>query len=131
MQRDYPALMAFISSRVRTPFAWGSNDCVTFAAAAVEAMTGREIAAGIGATWSSERGAVRVLKRRGGMAAAVSSVLDSTTPGLAQRGDVAGWLDAKGRLQLAIVEGQTIAGPGPSGLARLPRSAMMRAWSAT
>jgi hypothetical protein len=130
MVRDHLALVAYMRERMRTGFAWGGQDCVTFAAGAVEAQTGADPLREISSRWSTERGAARVLKTFGGMEAAVSSVLRPIAPAMAARGDVAGWLDGKGRLQLAIVEGETLIGPGQAGLTRLPRKAMVKAWSA-
>lgn len=130
MVRDHNALVAYIGARMRAPFAWGANDCVTFAAGAVRAQTGRDPLGAIAARWSTARGAAHVLRKFGGMEAAVSSVLPPIAPAMAARGDVAGWLDAQGRLQLAIVEGQTLVGPGEAGIVRLSRSAMVKAWSA-
>lgn len=131
MVRNHPALLAYIAARMRAPFAWGkaANDCVSFAGGAVEAQTGVD-RLGVLPSWTTERGAARVLRRLGGLEAAVDGVLTSLPPSQAARGDVAGWRDAKGRLQLAIVEGDTIIGPGMTGLVRLPRTAMARAWSA-
>lgn len=130
MVRNYEALHAYVASHMRTAFAWGQHDCVLFAAGAVQAQTGEDPLRAYRGRWTSERGAARVLKRLGGMEAAVNTVLSPIAPAMAQRGDVAGWLDAKGRLQLAIVEGETLVGPGPSGQLRLPRKTMTRAWSA-
>ncbi|PHY20932.1 hypothetical protein CSW59_06910 [Caulobacter sp. BP25] len=130
MVRDYNALVAYIAARMRAPFAWGENDCVTFAAGAVKAQTGRDPLGAIAARWTTARGAALVLRRLGGMEAAVSSVLAPIAPAMAARGDVAGWMDPQGRLQLAIVEGSTLVGPGEAGLVRLPRASMVKAWSA-
>lgn len=130
MARDYPALVAFLRERMRTGFAWGAHDCVTFAAEAVKAQTGADPLRAVTSRWTSERGAARVLRAKGGLEAAVSSVLRPIAPAMAARGDVAGWLDEKGRLQLAIVEGETLIGPGAAGLTRLPRRSMAKAWSA-
>jgi len=130
MVRDYEALHAYAASHMRTPFAWGEHDCVLFAAGAVQAQTGLDRLAGYRGRWTSARGAARVLASLGGLQAAVDSVLTPIAPAMAQRGDVAGWLDQDGRLQLAIVEGDAVMGPGLAGLERLPRSVMIRAWSA-
>lgn len=130
MVRDYEALQAYLASHMRTPFAWGRHDCVLFAADAVQAQTGVDRLGAYRGRWRTARGAARLLADLGGMDAAVSGVLSSIAPALAHRGDVAGWRDADGRLQLAIVEGETLAGPGAAGLERLPRALMARAWSA-
>lgn len=131
MVRDHPALMAYIAARMRAPFAWGRHDCVTFAAGAIAAQTGRDPLAAVAHQWTTRRGAARILARVGGLAAAVDGVLTPIAPAMAARGDVAAWLDADGRPQLAIVEGATLIGPGLDGLKRLPRAAMVQAWSAT
>jgi hypothetical protein len=130
MVRDYEALHRYAASHMRTPFAWGEHDCVLFAADAVKAQTGVDRLAAYRGRWKTARGAARLLKRLGGMAAAVDQVLTPIAPSMAQRGDVAAWRDADGRLQLAIVEGESLMGPGEAGLMRLPRAAMVCAWSA-
>lgn len=39
--QDWPLKLAeFFESRSKTPFKWGQNDCITFPARALEAMTG-------------------------------------------------------------------------------------------
>ena len=130
MVRDYEALHAYLASHMRTPFAWDGHCCVIHAADAVLAQTGVDKLAAYRGRWRTAIEAVRLLDDLGGMEVAVNSVLAAVAPSMAQRGDVAGWLDANGRLQLAIVEGETIVGPGLDGQERLPRSAMVRAWSA-
>lgn len=130
--RDYEALIAYLDARVRTPFAWGSaaHDCVSFAAGAVEALTGNNPLAKAGRTWSGERGAVRVLRHLGGLEAAADSVLERlAAPSLAHRGDV-GLAKIGDRSSLVIFEGVTVVGPGLNGLVRLPRSLASSAWSA-
>lgn len=112
------------------PFAWGwdQNDCVSYAAAAVAATTGHTITFG-GARWRSATGAARVLKRLGGLQAAVDRELTQVAVPFAQRGDVVAVQGDRGLL-LAIVEGDALAGPGLAGIMRLPRSAAVLAWSA-
>lgn len=127
MTRDLSALAALIEARQAAPFAWGRHDCVTFAAAAVRAQGGALKIPG--RRWRSEAGAARALARAGGLEAAVDGVLRRVPPAFAARGDVALVDGARGPL-LAVVEGQTLVGPGPRGLERLPREAMRAAWSA-
>lgn len=128
--RDYIALHTFISQRSAMPFAWGynRNDCVSFAAAAVLAATGREIGFG-GARWHTASGAARVLKRLGGLQTAVDRELTRVAVPFAQRGDVVAVVGARGLL-LAVIEGDTVVGPGPLGIMRLPRAASLIAWGA-
>lgn len=110
------------------PFDWKQNDCARFAAAIVEAQTGKRPLKGL--RWGSAAGARRVLERLGGMEAALDARLRPVAPALAQRGDVAGVPDHALGLRLMIVEGVTLVGPGERGLKREPRSAMTHAWSA-
>lgn len=126
--RDHDALIAYLDAHLATPFVWGSHDCVTFAAGAVEAQTGRDPLASV-TRWSSIREAFRVIKSYGGLAAAVDTVLSEIPPALAHRGDI-GAVPYKNDVLLVVVEGLTVVGPSYEGLLRLPRAAMTRAWSA-
>ena len=128
MTRDLEAQAAFIAAREAMPFVWGSTDCVTFAAGAVLALTGTDPLIGIG-TWKSERGALLALKRRGGLLAAVSSVLPDTPIAATMRGDIGAVMSPLGPL-LMVIEGMTLVGPDIDGIKRLPRSALVQAWSA-
>ena len=127
--RDLASLAAYIAARQDMPFAWGQNDCVTFAAGAVHALTGLDPLAGI-ARWKTERGAMMALKRRGGLIAAVSSVLPTIALAHAHRGDIAA-VEGPDGPYLMVIEGVTLVGPSPQGLDRHPRAAMIHAWCAT
>lgn len=131
--RNMAALYRLLQERATMPFAWGNdaNDCVSFAAAAVCAQTGRKIKFG-GHSWTTALGACRVLDQIGGLAAAVSAELVEIGPAFAMRGDIAGVPTRPGGndILLMIVEGDTLVAPGESGLMRMPRSAMTMAWSA-
>jgi hypothetical protein len=131
MVRDHDALVAAIEARVRTAFAWDGTgiDCVRFAAEAVEAQTGEDRFGPLGLTWSSERTARRILKRLGGLEAAVDSVLRPVALAMARRGDVALVAGPTGPA-LMIIEGDSLVGPGERGQTRLSRTAMTKAWSA-
>ena len=126
--RDLNALATYVAARETVPFAWGLHDCVTFAAGAVLALTGRDPLADI-AAWTTERAALRELDRRGGLAAAVSSVLTEIPLAHAHRGDIGAVDGVRGPL-LVVIEGMTLVGPDRDGLARLPRTKLVRAWSA-
>jgi len=131
--RDMAALYRLLDERAAMPFAWGSdaNDCVSFAAACVEAQIGKRIRFG-GHDWTTAIGAHRILEKLDGLAAAVSSELTEISPAFAQRGDVAGVPKRPGGndIVLMIVEGDTLVGPAPHGLERMPRAVMTMAWSA-
>jgi hypothetical protein len=86
---DWPQrLAALLDDALNRPFAWWDNDCVTFAAADVEAMTGMTPLQGL-SRWENARGAVRALRAEGGFEAAVTARLGSAvSPLLARRGDI-------------------------------------------
>jgi hypothetical protein len=128
--RDHDALVAFIESRMRTGFAWGkrANDCISFFGGAVLAQTGVDRLAAL-PDWTSPRGALRVLKRLGGLESAVDTVLTPIAPARAARGD-GGLVRTATGLAVMVIEGETLVGPGEHGLIRLPRSVMLRSWSA-
>lgn len=128
--RDFAALIAFLEGRRTLPFAWGRgrNDCVSFAAGAAKATTGRDLLKGSGLRWSSARGAARTLRDLGGLEAAVDLFLPRTPAARAMRGDL-GTVEGDDGPLLVVVEGDTLAGPGPDGLRRLPRAALATAWS--
>ncbi len=130
MIRDFDALIAYLEARALMPFVWGQNDCVTFAAGAVLAMTGQDLLAfpGRKPTWSTAMGAAKRLAKFGGLEAAVDSVLTEIPTALAHRGDV-GLLEIDGIKSLCIFEGDLIVGPGLMGLVRQTRANAVRAWS--
>lgn len=129
MVRDYNALVAYLDARMRAPFAWGrqANDCISFAAGAAQAQTGGDFLDGL-PNWTTHRGALRVLKRFGGLEAAVSSRLQTIAPAQALRGDL-GLVMAQTGPALMVIEGATLVGPGLQGAVRRPRADMLRAWS--
>lgn len=129
--RDHSAFLAYLDAHARTPFAWGSHDCVCFAAGAVRALTGRDLLAEVGHHWTSERGALRLLRKLGGVEGAVDQVL-ARLPGtaFAHRGDV-GLVVQSGIGNLVVFEGDLVVGVHPvAGLQRLRRGAATVAWSA-
>jgi|GEM_PF-731101 len=128
------AFIAYLAQRESWAFGFGAEgrvqDCARFADGGVLAFHGVAPLASFAGQWSTARGAARVIRRAGGLAAAVSTVMDPVSVTLARRADVALFIDAKGAEALALVEGQTLVGPAEGvGLARLPRSAMIRAWT--
>ena len=83
-------LAAALEEARHRPFAWGSHDCVSWAAAVRTALTGRPTP--WPGRWRTRLGAVRVLRRSGhrDLAGAVRSVLGAPLASvrLAARGDV-------------------------------------------
>lgn len=130
MVRNYERLFQFLEDRAAMPFGWARsrNNCVTFAARAVRAQTGRNPLGDL--RWNNLEEGRALLDKLGGLEAAVSERLQPIAPAMAQRGDIAGVEDKRFGLRLMVVEGATLVGPGARGARRLPRSAMIAAWSA-
>lgn len=129
---DWPSrLHAYIRSRREMPFAWGSNDCCTFAiGGGVEALTGILLLPDVQRP-TTEFGAARFLVERGhhdvsGLATELLGV-PMITPRLAQRGDVVALLADEG-VTLGICLGADVAAPGPLGLVFPPLSCALKAW---
>lgn len=129
MARDLEALLRHIEARQTVAFAWAQpRDCVSFALIGVREQCGWNPMQGL--TWTTRRGALRVVNRLGGLEAALDARMMRIAPARALRGDVAGVADDLLGVRLMIVEGETLIGPGAAGLKRMPRAAMIRAWSA-
>lgn len=125
------AYARFLADAATTPFAWGSWDCVTFAAAAVHALTGVDHLSGL-AAWNGPLEAARLLRDLGGLRAAVTSRLgEPFLPGLACAGDVVLTTDPNaddGRELLAVCHGPYLIAPGATGLCVLPLTSGICAW---
>ena len=126
-------LHEFIESRRRTPFRWGEQDCCTFAADAVRALTGVDPIADLRGTYATEAEADAVLAAHGGLEAmavraAQAAGLPEGNPTLAHRGDIA--LVRNGnQMLLGVLTGVHVAVPGMNGLHFVRRSMITRAWS--
>lgn len=128
------AFLAYLAQREGWRFGFGQEgrvqDCARFCDGGVLAFHGQSPLAAFAGQWTTARGAARVIRRAGGLAATVSKVMDPVSISQARRADVALYIDAKGAEALALVEGPTLVGPAEGlGLARLPRGAMVRAWT--
>jgi hypothetical protein len=129
---DWPERLAGYLSAMRPHrFAWGTHDCVRFAAGAVHAVTGQQPTA---LQWDSPAAAARLLRRVGTLAQAVGQVLpELPAPTLAQRGDVVlvQMPVHGGRAQrqwLAVADGPQWWVPSVTGLASGPMDLAHRAW---
>lgn len=124
------ALADLVEARRATPFAWGSNDCATFAAEAARAITGEDYAAGQLGGYKTALGAARKLRGLGfaSIEDLAAADLPEISPAFAQRGDLAIFDSAGQGPGLAVVLGQVIAAPGPGGLDLLRLQAARRAF---
>lgn len=134
-------LAALISARAAAPFAWGTQDCVTFAADAVQAITGADPIAGIRGTWHDAAGAEAAIAAFFGCpgridqathAMAQRQAWPEVPPALAQRGDlvlVPAGPPSGGLVVPAICTGERAMHPGSAGLVATPMTRAIRAWS--
>lgn len=118
---NWPERLAeFIDSRRFTPFKWGENDCALFAADAVLAMTGTDLAKSLRG-YKTERGALSRIRKAGGMSGFAKD-LPQRAPGFASRGDIVLAI-AEGRDTFGIVGGNGHwCAPGAQGLLFRPMS---------
>ena len=58
-------LADFLVRHEHRPFEWGEWDCILFACAAADAMTGHDAAAAYRGRYTTRRGAARILRRLG------------------------------------------------------------------
>jgi hypothetical protein len=128
--RDHAAWHAYIVSVLGRRFRWGSHDCVRYGFKAARALTGRDLAAELGVTWSNEATARQVIAGLGGIAKGMDRILPRTPCALAHRGDLGLVEDPAGHGQtLVVIEGELVSAPGRTGLQRWPRRALLLAWS--
>lgn len=109
------------------PFAWGCNDCCTFAAAAVEAITGANPMALV-EPYDSEIGALRRIAEAGGLSALASAYLgEPVEPVMAAVGDIVLVVNA-GREMLGVCNGTSVLAPGEKHIEVLHMDAAFAAW---
>lgn len=130
---DWPErLYAYIESRRRRPFAWGDNDCVTFAAGGVVAITGCRLSQVLPAAWGNVHEAARLVRDSGGLEQACSRALGPSIGGraatLARRGSVVLTV-LQGQQTLGLAAGGRFwCGPGSDGLVWRPMDEVNTAW---
>jgi len=113
-------LEAFIAARRHAPFAWGSNDCATFAADCVQAITGIDPAPSGLRAHSTAKQAYRAIARHGDLRAIATAALGEPRPAVfAQTGDIV--LTKAGRRDmLAVCNGRAALAPSADGLVTVP-----------
>lgn len=125
---DWPArLYAYVESRRDVPFAWGDNDCCSFAAGAIEAMTGERLDVGFERETAGH--AAAMLADVGGVAGIADLKLGARQSGrTARRGDIVLVEQSDDRDLLGVALGVGVAVPGRAGVLILPRSAAVHCW---
>jgi hypothetical protein len=136
---------AFLLERATMPFAWGTNDCALFAADAILANTGVDIASDFRGKYTTQLGAFRTINKVTGGSTIIDAaaycaekheLMEHTHPLMAQRGDLV-VIDNAGTLIAGVVHlnGRDVVSVAESGLVRLPiadlsgKPNVVRAWS--
>lgn len=122
-------LHAYVDAVKRLPFDWGEHNCATFAAGAIEAMTGENLANGY--RFKTERGALQAMKRAGfdNLADLAAAKLPEIHISQARLGDVAAIpTDSAFGYVLGIVNGETILALRPDGMGLAPLFTATRAF---
>ncbi len=124
MRRDdwHARLWAEIERRRALPFQWGASegaqDCCTFAAAIVDALTDSQHVAALLTHYHDEPSALDYIDDAGGIDAAISTFLgEPASLNFAQRGDVIGLV---GDIQVGVCIGHKVIAAGADGLIELP-----------
>lgn len=112
------------------PFVWGKHDCALFAAGAVKAMTGTDLARGLRGKYRSAGSAAVLIKKHGfgSLGDLVASRLPEVAPAFAMRGDLAIIRDDDGLAALAVVLGAEVAAARDIGLSFVSRDRVERAF---
>jgi hypothetical protein len=124
-------------ARAHAPHTYGENDCCTFAADGIKAMTGVDIAEDFRG-YTTEAGALKAIKKITGgstvddvanYVAKKYELTELTHPLMAQRGDLVLVEQADGPLMgLVHLSGACVVAPGEVGLRRIALTAIKRAW---
>jgi hypothetical protein len=102
-------LASWLAEATTRQWAYGRHDCALFAAGAVEAMTGADLAAGWRGRYRTLRGGLRVLRQAGfaDHVALAESLLPAVHPAQLMPGDLAVLQGPAGRV-LGVVQGQSV-----------------------
>lgn len=123
-------LAAFVEERRHMPFEWGRNDCATFAADAVLAMTGVDVLQPLRGRWATEPAAAEVATSMGGLRGGAMALLGPalSRPTQAPRGAVVlARMDGTAILGVRMSGAQWCA-PGAQGLLWRPAREVLLAW---
>jgi hypothetical protein len=126
---DWPQrLEAAVEAARLQPFRWGQHDCALWAADVTLQITGVDYAQDFRGRYRTQRQALAIIARRGGLAAIATKALGYPVRiTQARRGDVCLVCRDSGP-SLGICIGDRAAFTGPQGLALLPLLECEQAW---
>ena len=125
---DWPArLSALVSAAHGQAFQWGEHDCCLWAADAVQAITGVDLAADMRGTYSTAYEAQRALHSIGGLKGAGERAGARIGPLQALAGDI-GLVRQERKPMLAVCQGEVWLCAATHGLVALPLGDALMAW---
>lgn len=120
----------YLEDTKKTPFEWGFNDCVMFAAKGLEVITGQDFYSQY-LGYTTELGANEIVKENGGLENLISQHIGNPHKNYlnARRGDMV--LLKAPLLCLGLVDdtGQNIVAVSPLGWIKVPLSKAYKIWS--
>ncbi len=134
---DTDLLHQFLLERRKTPFKWGEHDCCLFAADAIQAITGVDIASDFRGRYSDQASAIDAIKSVTGGTTVEDAALYCATkaglpelphPNFAHRGDLVLLNDAGQLIAGVIGLNSKPLSVGDKGMKALPLSSVKRAW---
>jgi hypothetical protein len=134
MLSNWPRLLHdYIDSRRNMPFSWGRNDCCTFAADAMLAITGHDPMKELRG-YKLAKDAMRISGGKKQLfafagATMINQGFQAIPLAFATFGDVVGVV-LRGRQTLGMHLGNTIASPGKNGIVFIESSEVAQAWRA-
>ena len=133
------AFHEFLLERASMPFVWGKNDCASFTADGILAITGTDIMVELRGYTTAIGAMQRIHDVTGGSSLEDAVVWCATKYGLterqhvlmAQRGDLVLYINADGSFAAGLValNGRDVVSPGEGGLLRMPLTSIHRCWT--
>ncbi len=134
------AFHKFLAERANAPFAWGTNDCASFASDGIQAISGTDLIAEFRGRYNSALGAYKTAKAVTGSSdllevvssvAAKNNLQKRQNPLTAMRGDLVLAEQADGKLICALVglTGRWCHAPGELRLQNICISSVRHAWT--
>lgn len=130
------ALAEHLRVEIAKPFAWGEHDCALFTCGVIRLLTGTDPAAEFRGTYTTARGAAKVIRTAGGgdlgdlaSQLAARHGFAEVAPLFARRGDVV-LVQTSAGFALAVVDldGTHALAPGVEAAVRVPLAECRRAW---
>lgn len=120
-------LNEFITAHRSMPFSWGSHDCLLFATAAIEAITGKDPLRHMRGKYHTALQAARFARTFGGLEWLMTINLKSVPVSYARAGDIV-LTECMGIDSLGVCVGRMSAFPGTLGLVFLRTLDSRLAW---